>query len=191
MTLSRNTWFGLGGGLILVGAYLFFQGGVGMNTPEPEVATTTTATATTSVPAAEKPKGTAVISQSGLKVNFVGDTFVIGEGIPTITFTVPKDSDGKVLVLTLVPSGTTVGRSGVLLATEINPTDTTYAISGLHFSTLTDTSKGTTFAVTPGTYVIEAVLWDWSPLGLNNTYTNLSGNNGLGTRSAPFTLTKK
>ncbi len=192
-------YLAIGAVIILGGAYYLFFGTV-TPTPVSEVATTTStgsgqATGATTTPVSVAPTsgvqgtGTAVVTQGGnLKVQLPGTSFKVGASLSPITMTLPEGSEGKYLVLTLKPTATNTAKGGFLLGTPINSDGTNYPIQGLHLSTVTDVATNSEIAIVPGTYVIEAVLWDRNPLGLGG-YKNVGGNNAYGTISAQLTVT--
>jgi hypothetical protein len=192
--MSRNIAYALSGlaFVILIGAYFLFQH-TSTNDFAGSAATTTLPslpTSTTTFPAAGTPagKGSIVVGQAAdIKVAFDATNLSVGGYISPITLTLPKGSDGKVLVLLLKDASGKL-HDGILLATVVHPTANTYTISGLKLSHVTDAVTGTKTNITAGTYSILAALWDRNPISTAGTYTNFAGNNGIGVQSAPFTI---
>ncbi len=195
MKSSNNLYYAIAAVVVLlIGGYVVFQGKSGSTLPVAEVPFAPSATTTPVVKAAPpaqttRPAASITVTQGGdVEIAFDATNLRVGSTISTITMTLPKGSNGKVLVLSLKPIGTSTTKEGILLATEVHPTSSTYSISGLKLSKMSDPSTGTKMSVVAGTYVIQAVLWDKSPFGPTGTYTNLAGNNGNGTQSPAFTI---
>jgi hypothetical protein len=107
--------------------------------------------------------------------------------IPQIIITLPKNSTGKLIIITLEPtSSTSKTPPGILLMTPANSTNGSYSITGLRFTDLTNETTGEKFKVTPGTYRISTTLWDKNPYPALGG--SIAGNNGISVRSAPFTI---
>jgi hypothetical protein len=193
--MSRNIAYGLLGLVLvaLIGAYFLFQHksvndftSSAATTTLPSLATTSSATAP--VTGASGGKGSIIVGQApDIKVAFDATALTVGGFISPITLTVPKDADGKTLVLVLKDMSGKL-HDEALLATVIHPSSTTYTISGLKLTRAVDIATGAKVTVTAGTYVLQVILWDRTPFGPAGTYTNLGGNNGTGTQSAPFTI---
>jgi len=197
--------------VVLGGGYVLFQGNWGSNLPINTATTTPAATTTAAAPVktgyavpatpavppatAGTGAGTASVAPSASDVahfNVKIDTknAVVGGAIPQILISLPANSGGKIIVITLEPdpASKTVS-NGILLAAPANTNNNTYSISGLRYTDATDPATGKKFEITPGTYRIETTLWDHTPFTALGTYGNFAGNNAISIRSAKFTIT--
>ncbi|MFZ1988101.1 MAG: hypothetical protein WAV21_03675 [Minisyncoccia bacterium] len=194
--------------VVLIGAYFMFQGTGTPSIPN-EVATTTQTGATTTdqTPATTTPKPVApaapstggaakpvvspikVTQSDSFKVSVDTKNLSVGSTFPKISMELPPGSNEKVLVMSLKPSPSSpTSRTGILLTTTINTSDTAYSVVGLKLKTATDPATGEKFSITAGTYVLETDLWDKTPFLMGGVYGNFAGNNGTGVVSVPFTI---
>ncbi len=114
----------------------------------------------------------------------------IGSQIPPISFTLSAGSRGKTLEIALVPVTGTISSlpKDILMAVPVTTDGTAYTVTGLKLSTVTVAGTGAKEAVTPGTYMLEAILWDRNPFTASATYGNVQGNSATAVVSDTFTL---
>lgn len=176
------------GVLILAGAYVLFQSG-------PAVPTAGTGTSTAPILGEQVNNGKGIIVKGTVGGNgefgAVVDTTnaQVGGALPAIKVNLPKEANGKVLMIALVPAGTKPGvPQEMLLAAPINTDGLVYTVQGLRLSTLTNVSTGAKTPVSAGSYELEFVLWDHSPFAADGSYTGLNGNNATAVVSDVFAL---
>jgi hypothetical protein len=134
-------------------------------------ATVTPAPATGSAPTVSDIQSSALVQSPDFTVAMNTANARVGSTFPQIVVSLPKGSNGKILVMTLRPTNANAGATGgVLLATTVNTTAQKYAVSGLSLTQETDPTDGKRFNVTRGQYVIQSVLWDTSPFTPVGTY---------------------
>ncbi|HVX91401.1 MAG TPA: hypothetical protein VHC20_07370 [Candidatus Paceibacterota bacterium] len=177
------------GVLILLGAYFLFQG---------DQVLPGQSTGTTSAPILGQSitdgKGIVVKGTVGGNGEFGAEVNTanakVGGTLPTIKVNLPKDANGKALMVSLVPAGTKPGVPQEMLFISTITTDgLVYNIQGLRLATLTNVSTGAKTPVAPGTYELEFVLWDHYPFAMDGSFTGLTGgNNATAALSDTFTL---
>jgi hypothetical protein len=190
--------------IIVGGAIFLFQSKPAVPTPSETASTTeatTTAETSPAMPAKPNPQvsmapasagsGTPVVTPASSDFYLSADVsnMKVGGSVPTITVHLAPNSDGKVVMLGLKPTDSqNAVPQQILLVVPVNTEGTTYPISGLRLSTYIDAKSGNKVEITPGSYQLEAVLWDRNPLTVQGTYGDVGGNNATAVLSSAFTI---
>jgi hypothetical protein len=163
--------------LIVIGAVVLFgHGGASTSGTDSNILGQASTTSGGSV-IVSTPKGGA--GEFGIEANLT--TVKIGAQLPTIIVNLPSNSRGKEIVFALKsPSDNSpTAPKQILFMTAVNTDGDTYNVSGLRIEEVTDVQTGVKTPVAPGSYQLEAVLWDRNPYapgsGPNNATAVVSG----------------